>query len=323
MSFSPFLCESCSKTQHNLFISQLGEQTVAKERCRECHPKQIDIISSKFPKTPACLIGKISDFETLLGICDVSRIWNEFNSFRNLIFVDSKYPQFTTLDEFSIFRVDSGDKFQILLEGKVACIQVKDHDKSKKIISVTLQADDQDFTHEEFFQHGARMILGNYKDKENWMKRCELPQDYGLKNADWEIVNEFAQVGEVNLIRIISMPEQLVKPLETLAANYRVNLLRRCNQWLRKKDTPVKDTVAFLLWKRRLTEDKFQLGVISAQQRSQELEMYERALQMCFQRTEIFQKKMSRSQTAKNYLKVPFRSFGSKFRRHSSVETTL
>ena len=91
--------------------------------------------------------------------------------------------------------------------------------------------------------------MENYKQKENWMKRCELPGYFNFKTFDWEIVNELAEIGDVNLLRIISVPQQIVKPLETSAAQYRLNLLRRSSQWLRKKDTPVKETVAFLLWK--------------------------------------------------------------------------
>lgn len=320
---SPFYCENCSKTRHNLFILQLGEQTVAKERCSECHPKQIDIISSKLPTIASCIIGKISDFESLVAVFDVSRVWNEFDSSRSLIFVDSKYPQYSTLDEFSIFRLETGDQIEIFWSREFEKVPVRAQDKANKVISVATKEKIEDFTYEEIFQNGGRVVLENYKQKENWMKRCELPDDFNFKTFDWEIVNELAEIGDVNLLRIISVPQQIVKPLETSAAQYRLNLLRRSSQWLRKKDTPVKETVAFLLWKRRLTEDKFQMGALSSQQRLQELETYEKALQLCFIRTDNFQQKMSRSQSAKNYLQRPFLSIASKFRRHTFPDATL
>ena len=320
-----FFCENCKTRWNTLFISHLAYRTVVKERCRNCHPKQIDIISSEFPKT-AYLLGAISEQESVVGYHDVQRMCSEFNSSRSLILVDSKFPQVSYLDEFSIFRLEQGDKVEVLTDGRLEEIEVRDNNKKARTVSISSHSPPADqnileLSHQEMFQKGARVVLENYKEKESWLKRCELQEDFRFTNADWEIVNEFAEVGDLNVIRLIKAPEQIVKSLEHLAAEYRTNLLRRSNHCMMKKDALVKETVASLLWKRRLTEEKFIMGVFSEHQRNQELEMYEKALKSCFHRTSNEERRISRSQRAKTFVKAPFLTFKAKVRRYRSGDS--
>ena len=111
----------------------------------------------------------------------------------------------------------------------------------------------------------------------SWLRRSVLPDDVWWWNGwDWEVVNKWIELRAVTHVNIIRASDQQVRSLARLVAQRRRHTQECVVSSVDSlcSGTSLMEFVAFLLWKKRRTEDSFQMGFISHVTANQKCEMY-------------------------------------------------
>ena len=279
----PQLCQNCRReTSNDVLFLRLGAFAVARESCRHCLPGQIDILSSDIPMAIGSLQNnKIKELECEIM---VSRIYRENYTDQicsiPLNFPTTKYPISHILDSFSVRKLEPGDRITFSDDEELKECVVKYHFKKVKVVSVVpvvpQSEEERAFTHNALIQSGARLVMNCYREKRSWLRRPILSEDVWWWNGwDWEVVNKWIEYRAVTKVTFFHTSEEYTRRLVRIADHQRSRIQEKYISTDSYVGLSSSKVIALLLWKRRRTEDSFQMRLISQRQAIQEFTMYQ------------------------------------------------
>ena len=323
-------CYIClAKIPNNIFCVKISELTVAKESCRICSPRQIDILTARVPKKSTTFQFENS-FDPVIGSFHVSRDREpEFEPLYSLSILSIEYALKVPLDESSVWKLRADDTIEIIRNDQFETRKVSSTDKREQSISMVRsfsQESEETFSHSELLILGASIVLTSFEEKAEWLKRPSFSKNWEfVENStwDWQVINELVQFQEVETIKVLYVTEENVKKYGKMAAHFRsLLLLRSKNFWNPKKDSSnIREFIAFFVWKTRIVEEKFRMGSISEEERREELKYFEKLYKEYFRRLNVLVLLASRRERARNQLKISFQKLRKIFKRSDIFES--
>ena len=172
-------CQFCRREMpDDLFLLKLSVLTIAREGCRSCSPKQIDVFSAEIPlsspRSPQLKSKFKQDSENqtndvehesmMIRVPKEPLLDNDCS--QSLEFNNDVFPNGILLDVFSAKKLEPGDKISLLEDGERKLYTVTYHFKKVKVLSMASRNEnEQALTHQSLVQKKARILLKSYREK--------------------------------------------------------------------------------------------------------------------------------------------------------------
>ena len=278
---------------------KIGHLTVARQCCIFCSNSgsAIDVLSTNIPE----IFRDVMDFSERASSGVITLTWCEGerpsidDRYPGPLFsleYDYPFPENPVLDKFNICKLKKGDTVEFVDRGQKFTVK-SNHKRDRKVFLITPQNRTEVFPYNMFYKSGYtfKVILPCYERRKSWAKR-PLLDDYlersDCENWDWEIIYNLMVYGVIKEIRLVKVSQNYVEKCEKIASEMQAAIMSCPLDKIAEKYNEIFKIVAYFIWKKRETEERFKNShriVFQKYQRNRELENLKRSFEAFFRRS--------------------------------------